>query len=614
MCGIAGQIRFDGETVNAEILRQMANTINHRGPDHTGFFIQDNIGICHLRLSIIDLSSAGNQPMQSLDGRYQIVFNGEIYNYLELKDELLQIGHKFITQTDTEVLLTAYIQWGVKSFSKLNGDFAFVIYDSLTKQTIGVRDRFGIKPFYLNNNSKFLCFASEIKALLPILPNVTPNNLLVYDYLVYGRTDHTNGTFFNEVQKLPAGHYFILKNSQLNFHQWYQLEANVSQEKTIKPSEYFTQFQTAVALRLRSDVPLGVCLSGGIDSSAITSLLLTAFKLSKVQTFSVIFPKNKKIDESTYVNQFKSEATQMHFATPTATDFFAEFQTFIQFQTEPIPSPGPYLQSKVFQLANKNVKVTLDGQGADEMLGGYKYFYAIYLKELVLKGRFVSFTKHLIGLTKNGDLAKSIAYLLFYLLPTGLRKYLFDLNAPEVATSFKTLHYKQSSIVKDLYGHSSVHQSFLKHFKFKLAHLLKWDDLNAMRASVESRTPFLDHHLVEATLSLSADHVFNKGTSKYILRESMKAYIPQVILNRKDKKGFDTPAAEWLRSPDFQIYIHQLLNSKAFSQMGYFNVKKCKQQYMQHLNQRSDCADQIWRWINIYEWHQHFIQKTTIQN
>ena len=614
MCGIAGQIRFDGETVNAEILRQMANTINHRGPDHTGFFIQDNIGLCHLRLSIIDLSSAGNQPMQSLDGRYQIVFNGEIYNYLELKDELLQLGHKFITQTDTEVLLTAYIQWGVKSFSKLNGDFAFVIYDSLTKETIGLRDRFGIKPFYLAKNSDFLGFASEIKALLPTLPKVTANNLMIYDYLVYGRTDHSDSTFFNEVQKLPAGHYFILKDSQLTFHQWYQLEANVSQDKTITPSDFFAQFQTAVALRLRSDVPLGVCLSGGIDSSAITSLLVKFFKLSKVQTFSIVFPENKKIDESTYVNLFRSEATQMHFATPTATDFFAEFQTFIQFQTEPVPNPGPYLQSKVFQLATKNVKVTLDGQGADEMLGGYKYFYGIYLKELILKGRFISFTKHLIGIAKNGDLAKSIAYLLFYLLPTGLRKYLFDLNAAEVATNFKRLNYNQSNIIKDLYGHSTVHQSFLKHFKFKLAHLLKWDDLNAMKSSVESRTPFLDHHLVETTLSLSAEHLFSKGISKHILRESMKVYIPQGILNRKDKKGFDTPASEWLRSPDFQNYINQLLNSKAFGQMGYFDVKKCKQQYRKHLNKRVDYAEQIWRWINIYEWHQHFIQKTTIQN
>lgn len=614
MCGIAGQIRFDGEKIDAEILRQMANTINHRGPDHTGFFIQDNIGLCHLRLSIIDLSSAGNQPMQSLDGRYQIVFNGEIYNYLELKDELLQLGHKFITQTDTEVLLTAYIQWGVKSFSKLNGDFAFVIYDSLTKETIGVRDRFGIKPFYLAKNSDFLGFASEIKALLPILPKVTANNLMIYDYLVYGRTDHAESTFFNEVHKLPAGHYFILKDSQLTFHQWYQLEANVSQDKTITPSDFFAQFQTAVALRLRSDVPLGVCLSGGIDSSAITSLLVKFFKLSKVQTFSIVFPENKKIDESTYVNLFRTEATQMHFATPTATDFFAEFQTFIQFQTEPVPNPGPYLQSKVFQLATKNVKVTLDGQGADEMLGGYKYFYGIYLKELIVKGRFISFTKHLVGIAKNGDLAKSIAYLLFYLLPTGLRKYLFDLNAAEVATNFKRLNYNQSNIIKDLYGHNTVHQSFLKHFKFKLAHLLKWDDLNAMKSSVESRTPFLDHHLVETTLSLSAEHLFSKGISKHILRESMKAYIPQGILNRKDKKGFDTPASEWLRSPDFQNYINQLLNSKAFGQMGYFDVKKCKQQYRKHLNKRVDYAEQIWRWINIYEWHQHFIQKTTIQN
>ena len=450
--------------------------------------------------------------------------------------------------------------------------------------------------------------------MLPTLPKVTANNLMIYDYLVYGRTDHSDSTFFNEVQKLPAGHYFILKDSQLTFHQWYQLEANVSQDKTITPSDFFAQFQTAVALRLRSDVPLGVCLSGGIDSSAITSLLVKFFKLSKVQTFSIVFPENKKIDESTYVNLFRSEATQMHFATPTATDFFAEFQTFIQFQTEPVPNPGPYLQSKVFQLATKNVKVTLDGQGADEMLGGYKYFYGIYLKELILKGRFISFTKHLIGIAKNGDLAKSIAYLLFYLLPTGLRKYLFDLNAAEVATNFKRLNYNQSNIIKDLYGHSTVHQSFLKHFKFKLAHLLKWDDLNAMKSSVESRTPFLDHHLVETTLSLSAEHLFSKGISKHILRESMKVYIPQGILNRKDKKGFDTPASEWLRSPDFQNYINQLLNSKAFGQMGYFDVKKCKQQYRKHLNKRVDYAEQIWRWINIYEWHQHFIQKTTIQN
>ena len=356
MCGIAGVVNFSGKTVLREELDTMLKTIKHRGPDDEGVFIKDNIGLGHVRLSIIDLSTAGHQPMFSNDNRYSIVFNGEIYNYLELKKELKD-KYSFKTKSDTEVLLAAYQVWGEECLSKFNGDFSFVIFDLQENVLFGARDRFGIKPFYYHKENDSFIFASEIKAILPLLGNVSPNNNVIFEYLVYHRTDQSHQTFFNSVQKLKHGHCFTLKEGDLKIRRWYNLADQIKNNVKLTPEEYREELKLSVGLRLRSDVPIGVCLSGGIDSSTVTSMLYHDFNIKNVNTFSVVFEKGSWEDESPFIDAFKGTLNNMRYVEPSAQSFYDEFENFARSHSEPIPGVSPYSQYKVMQLAAKNVSV-----------------------------------------------------------------------------------------------------------------------------------------------------------------------------------------------------------------------------------------------------------------
>jgi asparagine synthase (glutamine-hydrolysing) len=607
MCGIAGIIHFSGTGVDPSEIVTMLNQIRHRGPDDEGVFTSGPVGLGHVRLSILDLSPAGHQPMWCNNGRYCIVFNGEIYNYRELKKELNR-NYDFKSLTDTEVLLASYLEWGEECLHKLNGDFAFVIYDSQEKTFFGARDRFGIKPFYYRHNQDRLMFASEIKALLPFDGKPTPNNKIIFEYLAYNRTDQSEETFFNSIHKLKHGHCFTLAGNLLKIRRWYSLSDQLHYPTTMNPGEFREELKKSVELRLRSDVPVGVCLSGGIDSSSITSIVYEDFKQHDIQTFSAVFDKNEKVDESRYIRSYQPLLRHMHFIRPSADTFYQEFRFFIETQTEPTPGISPYAQYKVMQAAHGNVSVTLDGQGADEMLGGYNYFYGSYFKELFTSGRILSLLSEAEAYFRKNESREAFAYFAYYLLPPAAKSY-FGIWNGSVARDFYHAHYKESNLSKQLHSPRSLHSFFLQHFEYKLEHLLKWDDLNSMRFSIESRVPFLDHHLVEKTLSLPSAMVMKKGVSKYILRESVRDILPAAIYNRTDKIGFDTPADEWLRTPPFREYILALLHSTSFSQRGYFNPKACLRNYQLHLSRKANLSKEIWKWINLEHWSSQFIDK-----
>ncbi len=299
----------------------------------------------------------------------------------------------------------------------------------------------------------------------------------------------------------------------------------------------------------------------------------------------------------------------MHFVSPTADSFYNEFQNFIAAYSEPVPGVSPYTQYKVQELAKGKVVVTLDGQGADEMLGGYSYFYGSYLKELLTTFKLYSFFKESSAYLNKNASNGIFAYLIYYLLPVGLKNYAGSKKYGSAASDFYQRYHKMSTITTDLYHAPTLHDFFLQHFEHKLEHLLKWDDLSSMNFSIESRTPFLDHHLVEKTLSLSADHVLKNGVSKHILRESVKDILPEKIYNRYDKKGFSTPSDEWFRTKSFREYIINLLNSESFRQRGYFDVEDCKRKYERHLSGKTDLSKDIWKWINLEVWFQQFIDK-----
>ena len=608
MCGIAGIVNFSEKAVGSDEIAGMLKIIKHRGPDDEGTYFKDNIGIGQVRLSIIDLSSAGHQPMFSNENRYSIVFNGEIYNYLELK-EVLKGKYSFKTKSDTEVILAAYSVWGEDCLSKFNGDFSFVIYDVQEKVFFGARDRFGVKPFYYHQNQTGFYFASEIKALLPKVANVEPNNKSIFEYLVYNRTDQSHETFFKDIFKLKHGHCFTIKNAKVNFKQWYNLPNQVKYPTPLTPKEFREEIKKSVALRLRSDVPVGVCLSGGMDSSTLTSVMYNDFSAKELQTFSAIYERGTWADESPYVYAFKDKLKHMHTITPTADTFYNEFIDFIVSQGEPIPGVSPYAQYKVMQLAKGNVVVTLDGQGADEMLGGYPYLYGSYFKELLTNFKFITLLKEAIGYYKNNPSKDAYTYFVYYMLPISLKGYASSKKFGSVSTEFYNRYQKESTISADFYNPKSLHEFFLQHFEHKLEHLLKWDDLNSMRFSIESRVPFLDHNLVEKALSLPANLTHKGGVSKYILRESVKDILPEKIYNRKDKKGFETPSDEWFRTAQFQKYITDMLNSEKFKNRGYFNVQDCKNKYQSHLEKKGNHSKDIWKWINLEVWFQKFIDK-----
>ena len=395
MCGICGIIRFDNSPVEEAPIRKMMSIMKHRGPDDEGVFIENNLGLGFVRLSIIDLTRAGHQPMLSKDGRYVLIFNGEIFNYVELREELQKKGVVFQTQTDSEVLLSAYVFWGEECMFRFNGMWAFVIYDRFEKKIFGARDRFGVKPFYILQTTDFFAFASEIPPLLSLLYHKPkPDYQSIFDYLIFNRTDQTERTFFEEIKKLQHGYSISLSiqssisNHQSSVKKWYNLREQIASTRGFSdPQEYRELFSSAVKLRLRSDVPVGVCLSGGLDSSSIVSILLKDYNKTDLNTFSAVYGKGQVGDETEFINEYKSDLKNMYFVTPSAETLQSDLTCFIRAHAEPIPSTSPYAQFKVMELAKGKVVVTLDGQGADEELAGYHYFFGYYFKDLLKQWR-----------------------------------------------------------------------------------------------------------------------------------------------------------------------------------------------------------------------------------
>ena len=607
MCGISGIVKFDGSNVNVDDIKLMMSTMNHRGPDDEGVFFENNIGLGFVRLSILDLTTNGNQPMYSNDNRFVIVYNGEVYNYLELKQELKK-DFVFKTKTDTEVVLNAFQKWGVDCVKRFNGMFSFVILDKLTKEIYGFRDRFGVKPFYYFQNDKTFIFASEIKSILPLVKNISPNEKIIFDYIAYNRTDHTNETFFENIYKLEHGCYFKLTNDNFFIKKWYNLKDYIrSERKIIEPEEYLNLLTDSIKLRLRSDVPVGVSLSGGLDSSTITSILFDKLKVKNLTSFSSVYNSQKDYDEKKFIDLYKSNLENMLFTYPSKDTFLNDFSDFIYAQTEPVNDVGSYIQYKVMSLVGEHVKVVLDGQGADEQLGGYHNFFGSYYKELFKKGKFSKLFSELSFYAKIHKSNESLKYFIYYLIPKIFKSRFNFQNYGSIEPKFYSKYYSESNIVSNLYHPKDLQSSMVEHFEFKLEHLLKWDDLNSMRFSVESRVPFLDYRLVETSLNLNSNLIIDKGMTKKILRESVKTIVPLAIVNRIDKKGFSNPRAEWYRTYDFKNLILQTLNSDDFKNLKIFNVDDAMKKYKLHLECKHDYSIDIWKWINIHEWYKKFI-------
>jgi len=621
MCGICGIINFKNLKVDSKNIQKMMSKMKHRGPDDEGLFIEDRVGFGFVRLSILDLSEAGHQPMfssgsngidslQLVQERYVIVYNGEVYNYLEIRSVLIEKGYFFKSNTDTEVVLNSFIEWGDDCLNKFNGMWAFAIYDRETKELFCARDRYGIKPFYYYLDDEYFIFASEIPPILSILhKKPTANDQSIFDFLVFNRTDQTEQTFFSEIKKLQHGNKLTIKNKKIKISKWYDLREKVKNTDGFKSATEFREvFSSAIGLRLRSDVPVGVCLSGGIDSSSIASVLIKEFNMKDLNTFSAVYQEDQEGDESDFIKLFNSELSNMYYITPTAKTLLSDLISFISVHAEPIPSTSPYAQYKVMQLAKNNVVVTLDGQGADEELAGYHYFYGFYFKDLLIQLRWMRLFSELFYYIGTHRSIYGLKTFLYFLLPKSSRTMLRLKEKDYLTDKFNSNNF-HSVIAEELYGSASLQEALLNHFEYKLEHLLKWEDRNSMNFSIEARVPFLDYRLVEKTLATSSDKLIKNGMTKSILRESMHGLLYEKIRLRKDKVGFSTPQDEWFRTESFYHLIINILNSDSFKNRNIIDDKKAKSLFEKHFNKQINISNEIWKWINLELWYRLFIDE-----
>lgn len=612
MCGICGIVRFDRPGTGESEIRQMMAALKHRGPDDEGIYRNEYLDFGFVRLSILDLTKAGHQPFFSDDKRYVMVFNGEIYNYLELKEELKALGHNFHSSSDTEVLLKSYMEWGEAAFHRFNGMWALAIYDTLQNTVFLSRDRYGMKPLYYAVEESSFYFASEIPAILAVKKEKAEvKHDVVYDYLVFNRTEQSEQTFFKEILKLQHGHCLKIDLSQTKVplpEKWYDLEAEVSKRQGFRNAEeYKKALYNAVSIHLRSDVKVGVSLSGGLDSSAITAIILEIQGKEQLESFSAVFDGNFSRDEKRFIDVFEDKDLYKNFIYPDSEALLHELNEFLSCHAEPVPSTSPFAQFKLMEAASEKVTVMLNGQGADEQLGGYHYFYGFYFKDLLKKSRWGKLIREIYFYLKIHRSFFAIKTFFFFLLP------------PQWRTSYKTSEfgqynpgflstYRSEGLIADyLYGSDSLKASFINHFEYKLEHLLKWEDRNSMHFSVEAREPFLDYRLVEETLASDSNMIIHNGETKFILREALKGIIPEKIRKRQDKIGYLTPEDEWFRTGRWQEFIWEILKSPSFAGREIFNVEKVQTLYQKHLDKRINISREIWKWVNLELWFRKYI-------
>jgi asparagine synthase (glutamine-hydrolysing) len=607
MCGICGIVNLDNRGVSESSIRGMMGAMKHRGPDDEGTFIKENTGLGFVRLSILDLSMAGHQPMFSSDKRYVIVLNGEIYNYIELREELKKKGYVFMSGSDTEVLLNCFIEWGESCLDRLNGMFAFAVLDTLTNDLFTARDRFGIKPFYYYLDKNQYIFASDIPPLLKIINNKRePNDSVIFDYLVFNRTNQSENTFFKNILKLQHGHKLTIKSGKINISRWYNLPDQISKHfsSPFHEKEFLEELKSSIDLQLRSDVPVGTCLSGGLDSSTITSLVLNNKQNVDLHSFSAVYQKGQKGDESEYIAEFKDKNLKIHYTFPTGDSLLEDLDNFIVSLSEPVPTTSIYAEYKVMELAKKHCTVLLNGQGADEFLAGYHYFYGYYFRDLFKSISWGKFVNELFQYTRTHRSAFGIKTLFFSMNPRSLRHFK---NHGFIDESFYNNYYNKTNTLFDVfYKSKSLKEFLLNHFEYKFEHNLLWADKTGMKFSLETRFPFLDHNLVEKTLSIPTSNYIKNGYTKVIMRDALKGILPEKIRMRKDKVGFSTPESDWFKNKNLQAVLADVIESKSFSERGYFDVKQCKKELLK-LRNYNKFNPEFWKWIHLELWFRKFI-------
>lgn len=606
MCGIAGFYGFRDDT----LIKKFSGWLKHRGPDGDGFYLADEATLLNRRLAIIDVKG-GDQPIYNEDKTVVVVYNGEIYNYRELRKELEEKGHVFSTKTDTEIIVHGYEEWGEDAFARYNGMFGVALWDSKKKKLILARDHFGIKPLYFAVAGGKVVFSSEIKPIIwSGLIEVKPNDKTIYRYLKYRVHDDGRETFFEGVERLLPGELMVIENGKRTVRKFTDIQEKLLELSGSGNNKEFTKeditrfgdlLTDSIKRRLVSEVPVGTCLSGGLDSSTVVAVAnkLLSDKESDAQalgerqnTFSAVFPGSRN-DEEKYIDELLSQmkSVRSHKVRPTAKDFFADLADFVKTQEEPTISTGPYAQYQVMRRAHEEVKVLLDGQGADEMMAGYLPYYFVYLRQLwkekklaKLAGEVVSsrdvLMKYFAG--KIGARGKSQAAAI---LNKEFASRFPGEKFPAVTSNLK------KRLVRDIFANS-------------LQSLLRYEDKNAMRFSIEGRVPFLDFRLVEYIFSLPDEAIIKEGWNKYVLREATRNLLPALINRRRNKIGFTTPEHEWfMKNGDtFLSYF----TGERFEAKKYVNQARVVVAFKEFLSGKSEDSMLFWRILNLELWLREF--------
>jgi len=623
MCGINGFVSLNNpidfktqEDVKSK-LYQMNDLIAHRGPDSDGIHIKDPICFGFRRLSIIDLTNDANQPMLSDNGKIVIVFNGEIYNYIEIKRELINKGYVFKTQSDTEVIINSYIEYGFKCVEKFNGMWAFAIYDFQKNSLFCSRDRFGVKPFYYFLNNEALFFSSELKALHKACDLKEPNLSKVYEYLAYGYRINDGETFFKNCFELLPGTNLIYENNKIRYQKYWELSINsYKHDDSLNFHKEYTQlFESAVRLRYRSDVPVGILLSGGFDSSSIakvTDNLIEKGELeqNEIHAFIASFP-NFKDDETDIAREFikTCKHIKLHEMIIDSMGIVNDFEKTIYGLDHPVSSFATIAHNNIMKKCNeRGIKVVLNGQGSDEAFAGYvRYISGVHLLDQLLSrdGNFLNEFHHLYSQNKYSipllisQMFKSTLSLPYssYLRAKYMEKSLSCLNTEFIKMNYN--HYK-SDWKFSLKG-NNFNRYLLNHITHKtLNNILHYEDISSMLQSIEIRSPFMDYRLMEFAFSIPNDLKFKKGITKVIQRETIGTMLPESITKNRKKIGFNTPFTEYISSdPGFKSYIFSIINSKNFSSKKIWNADKIVKVF----ENPSKCPEfPFWRVINLEVW------------
>jgi asparagine synthase (glutamine-hydrolysing) len=623
MCGISGVFDFKGAPVDRELVRRMSSAISHRGPDGEGYYFDDAVGLGHRRLSIIDIKG-GSQPISNETDRLHIIFNGEIYNYVELREELQAKGHRFKTQTDTEVILHAYEQWGIDCVSRFNGIFAFAIWDQDKKRLFIARDHLGVKPLYYACVGNRFIFGSEIKALLQDPGCVREVDLTALGELFTLRYVPSPKTLIQGISKLPPAHSMLVSADGISLTRYWKwtpkIREAVNEDALIE--EYRALVEDAVRLQMRSDVPVGLFLSSGVDSGAILALMARQ-TTSPIHTFTIGFENGQNTNETEdarqLAQQFGADHTEM---IVTAQDYQKYYDRYIWDVEEPVGNETAAAFYFVSALAREKVKVALTGQGADEPWAGYHRYIGAYLSQFY--SRIPSaVTRQIVD-----------PFISKFVKNEQVRRAAKSLNEPDMLTRLVKIYSFYSSEMKGqlfqpwLLDHISVDgveaKEALKHLQSEVTgldalnqmvyidtranlpdDLLMVGDKTAMANSLEARVPFLDYRLIEFAESLPSNLKLRGLQRKYLHKKSLQKWLPDEVVYRK-KKGFANPIDEWLRT-QMRDFVHDCLMTETAAVRKYFSCKYIETLLADHESGRRNHLRHIYQLISFEMWHQRFI-------